>query len=274
MVLPSRFAPVAPELPAHSDDSDEEDPYFLLCGQADKAVADENYEEAAARLLDAMMVKPDSPFNPLLLSNLGMIYSCLGRDSLALETLDEAHRREPALRRAIENRALVLLKMGSDKDAFRDFSDVIEADSVNLEARYYRGLIALYGGNPEIAETDFNMLRRLAPASVETARALSSLYSLTGRDAEAIPYFRSLVEREPSPEYYAGLAGCYLAVGKLSEAGTSLAEGLAAYPEDPELYYYRAWLNRDRYLLDDARADARMAIRLGANPKRVNALFK
>ena len=44
---------------------DEEDPYFLLCGQADKAIADGDYSEAAARLIDAMSVRPDAPENVL-----------------------------------------------------------------------------------------------------------------------------------------------------------------------------------------------------------------
>ena len=56
-------------------DIDEEDPYFILSGQADQAAAEGDYEAAAARLLEAMAVRPDAPENVMLLSNLGMIYS-------------------------------------------------------------------------------------------------------------------------------------------------------------------------------------------------------
>lgn len=49
--------------------------------------------------------------------------------------------------------------------------------------------------------------------------------------------------------------------------------GLKRFGPDPELYYYRAWLNRDRYRLDDAHADAVRAIELGANKSKVDALF-
>ena len=48
---------------------------------------------------------------------------------------------------------------------------------------------------------------------------------------------------------------------------------MAKCPDDPELYYYRAMLNRDRFLLDDARADADRAVSLGLNPARAAALF-
>ena len=49
--------------------------------------------------------------------------------------------------------------------------------------------------------------------------------------------------------------------------------GLKRYSHDPELYYYRAWLNRDRYRLDDARADAAKAVEYGASKAKVDALF-
>lgn len=255
-------------------DNFEEDPYVLLCGQADKAIADGNFEEAAARLIDAMSVKPDSPSNVLLLSNLGMIYSTLDRDSLALATIDEVLRREPKMTAAHSNRARILLKMGRDKEAFDAFGTVIGSDSLNLDARYYHGMMALYTGQLDKAEADFKVLRSLAPETAETAAALSALYSMTGRDREAIPYFKSLISFDPAAEYYAGLAGCYLATGDLSEAGATIADGLKAYPNDPELYYYRAWLNRERLLYDDARADGQKAISLGASPRRVEALFQ
>ena len=115
---------------------DEEDPYYLLCGQADAAIKDGKFDEAAARLIDAMSVRPDSPQNILLLSNLGMVYSYMGRDSLALATLDEALRRAPSMRTVLSNRAHVLLNMGRDSEAMRDFTAVIASDSLNTDARF------------------------------------------------------------------------------------------------------------------------------------------
>lgn len=257
-----------------SKPDDEGDPYFLLCGQADKAIADGEYGEAAARLIDAISLRPESPESILLMSNLGMVYSYMNRDSLALATLDEAHRRAPAMRTVVANRAKVLLKIGRDADAFRDFGSVIAADSLNAESRFYHGTIALYKGDLATAETDFEVLKSVAPESSLTAQALSTLYSLTERDREAIPYFQKLIDTEPAAEYYAGMAGCQLALGRLGDAGSTISEGLKKYPDDPELYYYRARLNRDRYRLDEAHADASRAIKLGLSPAKARELFK
>ena len=69
-------------------DNGDEDPYYLLTEQADKAIAAQDYESAAARLIEAMSIRPDAPENVMLLSNLGMVYSYMDRDSLALETLN------------------------------------------------------------------------------------------------------------------------------------------------------------------------------------------
>ncbi len=259
---------IEPTVPA-----DEEDPYVLLCGQADQAVADGDFDSAAKRLLEAMSLRPDSPQNVLLLSNLGMIYSYMDNDSMAIAVLDEAVRRAPELRTAQSNRGEVLLKLGRDKEAFETFGNVIAADSLNIDARYYHGTIALYTGKLDTAEADFAILKSMMPEAIATARALGMLYSLSGRDREALPYLRKLISLEPAPEYYAALAGSLLALSELSEASGVIAEGIEQYPDDPELYYYRAILNRDRFLLDDARADAARAAALGVNPKRIASIF-
>lgn len=257
-----------------ADDDTDEDPYFILMGEADKAIADGRYEEAAARLVDAMAVEPGNPGNVMLLSNLGMVYSYMDKDSLALVALDEASRRAPRMVTVINNRARIYLKLNRDDDAFNEFSHALEIDTVNLDARYYRGFMSLYKGNLPGAEADFDVLKRKVPNSYITAVALSSLYSMTGRDRQAVPYFEKLLELDPNPEYYAGLAGCYLAMDNLSEASAVINEGLKRYSRDPELYYYRARLNHERFRLDDARADAKKAIEYGASPAKVNAIFE
>lgn len=255
------------------DNLTDENPYFLLMGEAQKAIEEENYEEAAARLIDALNVDPVNPSNLLVKSNLGMVYSCLGRDSLAIATLNEVIDTAPNMTAALVNRGKVELKIQRDDEAFSDFSRVIAIDSLNADARYFHGMIALYGGRLAIAEDDFTTLEKLQPDRLRTFDAMSALYSLSGRDHEAVPYFEKLIDRQPEPEYFASLAGCYLALGELSDASATIADGLKRYPTDPELYYYRAWLNRDRFRLDDARKDAQQALRYGASEQKVKDLF-
>lgn len=254
-------------------DSLEAQPYYILIGEAEEALADDRLTEAAARLREAMQVDPDNPGNVLLLSNLGVIYWRCDEDSLALDVLNEANRRAPSMVTVLLNRGRLLLDMGHNREAFEDFNEVVALDSVNCPARYYRGTMSLYGGRLDMAEKDFDVLKRLKPKALDTAVALSTLYSLSGRDREAIPYFERLVQEDPAPEYFAGLAGCLLSLKEYSRASEVIEGGLNRYSHDPELYYYRAWLNRDRYRLDDARADAAKAVEYGASKTKVDALF-
>ena len=262
--IPGTTAP--PKQPSDND-------YMDLVGEAEKAISVNNYEAAVACIKRAIDLEPDNPSNILLMSNLAMVYSYMDQDTLALITYDETLRQAPNMTTVRNNRALLLAKMGRDNEAFNAFAGVIDTDSLNATARYYHGIMALYSSRLDIAETDFAVLKSVAPDSRHTAVALSSLYSMTQRNLEAIPYFKKLVKDSPDPEFYAGLAGCYLALGRLSEASETIADGLKRYAYDPELYYYRAWLNRDRFRLDEAHDDARKAIALGANAAKVNALF-
>lgn len=257
-----------------SDSVYEEDPYFLLMGEADDAIAERNWPVAAARLCDALAVQPENPANSLVYNNLANVYTYMGYDSLAVKAYSNGLELAPRMLKLLLGRGRTLLSMGRPKEAFNDFTTAIEIDSVALTPRYYRGMMLLYSGNAEGAEADFSVLEKVAPKSFDTAVALGTLYSLTGRDREAIPYLEKALEHDPSPEFFSSLAGCQLALGMLSEASATISDGLAKYPDDPELYYYRAWLNRDRYRRDDARRDADQAIKLGANPMKVNDLFK
>ncbi|MCD8386413.1 MAG: tetratricopeptide repeat protein [Bacteroidales bacterium] len=252
---------------------DEEDPYFILTGEADAAIAAHDYPTAVLRLREAMRMDPDNPSNVLLLSNLGIVYTHLGQDSLALATYDEALAMAPAMTTVRENRALLKLKMGRDRDAYDDFGLVIERDSLSASARYYHGMIALYGGRLSVATQDFAVLQSVSPDSYNTQVAMGTMLSLSGHDREAIPYYKKLVEMEPAPEYYAALAGCYLAIGELSDASHTLGEAFRQCGEDPELYYYRAWLNKESYLMDAAKSDAKRAVELGVDPSKVQRLF-
>lgn len=256
------------------DPAIDENPYYILTGEAEKAIAEEKYDEAAARLIDAMSVEPDNPGNLLLMTNLGLVYSCLDKDSLALATLDEVNRRAPNMTVALVNRGRIKLKNNMNDEAYEDFSKVLSIDSLNADACYFRGLMALYRGNRAIAERDLLTLKNLQPDQNRTLAALGALYSMTGHDLEASKCFEKLIERESAPEYYSGLAGCYIALERFSDASATINEGLKIYGHDPELYYYRAKLNKERFRLDEARADAKLAIKYGASPDKVKEIFK
>lgn len=254
--------------------NEEEDVYFILSGEADKAIADGDYPTAVQRINEAIAIDPDNPMNVMLFSNLGIIHNFLDQDSLAMDAFDKALLIAPSMTVVLVNRGKLSLKTGNDKAAFEDFGKVIERDSTNSEALFYHGIIALYSGQLQIAEKDFMRLEQVAPSNHNTAVALASLYSMTEKNDQAIPYFQKLIAEDPQAEYYAGLAGCYIAIDDLTEASALLNEAMERFRDDPELYMYRAWLNKKRYLSKAARDDAQKAISLGADPIKVQRLIQ
>lgn len=251
----------------------EERPYFLLIDQSEKALAEQDYDSAALRLIEAMSVEPDNELNVALLTNLGLIYYYDNKDSLALQVLDRAIQRQPSLVAAREGRARVLVGMRRDREAYDEYGRILALDSLNTDVRYLRSMMAMYNGYLSTARADLDVLNSVVPLSRKTMLANATLASLTGNETEAISLFRKLIEIEPAPEYYARMAACQIAIDNLGEASETIGEALEKYPHDAELYYYRAILNKKRYLSDEAHKDAKRAIELGADPQRVRAIF-
>lgn len=249
--------------PAERDTSGyDERPYFILIDQSEKALAENDYEAAALRLVEAMGVEPDNPLNVALMSNLGMIYFYDGKDSLALKCLDEVVRRSPGLIAGHENRGQVLAAIGRDKEAYAEYGTVISLDSLNTNSRFYHGMMALYMGDLNTAGDDFAILESVVPLARTTNLAMGTLYALTSREAEAIPYLRKLVDIDPQAEYSSMLAQCYLVTDRLAEASDVLAKAIDRYPSEPQLYLLRARLHRARYEMDAAAADEALARKL------------
>ncbi len=236
--------------------------YYDLVGEADKAIADGNWENAESYLTEAMEMEPQNPTNIMILSNLGIVRFNLGKDSLALANLDEAHRRAPVSVTILDNRAQVLTALGRDKEAYRDYSRIIELDTTLYEPRYMHALLALRMDEPEKTLDDCRALQRMNPDNEHTKIAYGSYYSATEQWEKAIPYYTEILEKNPTAEIYGARAVCYLMLQRLNEASADITSGLELNPENGELYLYRAHLNKMRYLNEDARTDLKKALDL------------
>ncbi|MDE7407252.1 MAG: hypothetical protein K2M76_02425 [Muribaculaceae bacterium] len=258
-------------LTAYAQGSDQ---YFSLMGQADKAIADSNYVKADSLLTEALRLEPANPSNYLIISNLGMVRHYAGRDSMAIASLNMAHDMAPKSVTVLTNRARVLTDIGRLDEALRDYDTALALDSTLIEPRFYRALINLSLGHTSTAEIDVRKLEHEHPSDRFTHLAGAALYSRTARPAEAIACYTRLIHLDDQPEYRAMRAELYLRDGQLQEASDDIAMAMQAVPDDPALYLMRALLNKARFRPDDAQADGRRAIELGADPQVVKALLK
>ncbi len=234
--------------------------YYDLAGDADVAIAEGRWQDAATALEKAMELRPGNPSNILLMSNLGIIYYNLGKDSLSLATLDRAHELAPRSVTVLMNRADVLLSMQREDEAYRDLSTIIAFDSTLVSPLYQHAMLSLRRGDKEQALIDCNRLKEIAPENIETYIANGSYNSAVEQWIDAIPYYTTAIEIQPSAQLYCARAVCYLMLQRLGEASADITSGLELSPDDKELYLYRAYLNKMRYLTDDARRDLLKAL--------------
>lgn len=254
-------------------DQDENSRYMHNVQKAEEAIGKRKWPLAIAYLQEAMQSDPGNPQNIMLLSNMGMLHYYNGDDSLALHTLTEARAMAPASVVILSNRAQVLTGMNRLADALSDYSRIIAMDSTYADAWRERGAIELQLGKLPEAESDITRYRALCPDDSQGKLMQAVLMAATGRPDEAIPLYSGLIEEKPESVYYSARATCHMQNSDLPAAAEDVARGLELDPDDGELYYVRAWLNRMRFRDDDAQADARRAMELGVSPMRVKALF-
>lgn len=254
---------------AHSASYDSEKQF----AEIEKAISVKEWDKADSLIVDAITQSPEDAITPLLMSNLGMIRYYAGKDSLAVATLTHAHSVAPSSVTILANRAKVLTAMGQTAAAIHDYDMIQQLDSTYSDTYLYRGLLLLYSGQFEDALADLQKREALSPRNEDTLIAMASFYTITENYENAISYYSQLIKADPQAEYYAGRAMCALQLDRLVDASEDIADGLELDPDYSELYVCRAILNKKRYCKDDARSDADTAIRLGANPARVNALL-
>lgn len=261
---------VASSLPSDPDRQDTKADTFYMdkVDEADKACAEGKWQEAEQALLSALRAEPANPTNVMLMSNLGIIRFNMGQDSLALETLTDAHAIAPASVTILANRARVLSACGYEEEAYHDYDQILRLDSMEISARLHHCLLALRRHEFRTAKKDYEFMENNFPNELETQIAGATVLSGTGDFSGAIPCYTRILEKRKDPEYYGARAYCYLLTGALQEASDDINTALELAPDDGELYLYRAALNKMRYRPADAEKDARKAVELGVDKAR------
>lgn len=244
-----------------------------LVDQADKAITEQRFADAEKSLVEAIRTAPGDPSNALVMSNLGMVRLYMGQDSAAVATLDRAVALAPAAVAIRSNRARALLATGREAEGVEELERIMEMDTTLAQPYFLRGMLRLHHGLVEQAEADFDRMGRIDPDDPDLDVALATLDDAIGKWEQAVIHYNRAILRDPDPAYYAGRARCQLMLSRFTEAGADIEEALKMTPDDAELFLLRALLSKAQYRPDDAEADGRRAIDLGADPRRVRKLL-
>lgn len=236
--------------------------YIELMGQADKYIAESEWQMAEETLREALELEPDCPTNVMLYSNLGVVLYNQGRDEESIEALDQAHRLAPRSINILSLRARIHRSLGHNAAAMSDYEDMILLDSTLVQPRQDHALLAIEMGKSRWAVKDCKALEAMGTGNIDAMTACGNIYATLKRWREATEYYTNAILVKPSADLYASRALTYLMTNKLTEASADISSGLELEPENPRLFYYRAHLNKSRYLKDDARSDMKRAVEL------------
>ncbi len=240
-----------------------------LMDEAANAQDKGDWRLAEAKYKEIVSNYPTNEHIPWILSNIAIMQSYQGNDSLALATLDEAYKQQPRSITILENRALLRNNTGNEKGAFEDFGRILEIDSMQWQARYYHGMIALNRHDTLTAEQDFLRVAKEMPETEAAHIGMAALHTAKKDYIAAIKEYDWLLSKAQESDFFVNRAACLLMLDRLDEAAADIADGMRIDPNDGELYLLRASLNKKRYLLDEAKADGNTAIKLGVSPNRV-----
>jgi tetratricopeptide (TPR) repeat protein len=190
----------------------------------------EDYSSALAIWSDTVA---KSPGNARAQNQLGFELLKTGRNSEALQPLEEAVRLEPADAEAHRNLGVVLDKMGRAIEAVGQYKEALRIKPDYADAHNSLGnVLARQGRIPE-AIGHYEEALRLNPRNAFTHNNLGLAFARTERMAEAIGQFREAVRIKPDyADAHHNLGNALANLGQVPEAIGQLEEALRFNPHD------------------------------------------
>lgn len=232
------------------------------------------WKEAEQYLVKALKAEPGNPSNALLLSNLGVVRTELGRFNEALTCFEAGLGITPNSTVILTNRARTYMHIDRYDDAIADLTQALSIDSTLSKPRKLRGYIHLDRGDIKNAEKDFQILHKAFPDSVAYTEALAYCALEQDNIQEAERLFTLTIEKEESEDAYLMRAITRIRGDKLSEAADDIRLGMILNKRSGNLYFLRGWLNRLLYRNEESIADFRLAETYGAKPAAIARFMK
>ncbi|MDD5758577.1 MAG: tetratricopeptide repeat protein [Desulfobulbaceae bacterium] len=174
-----------------------------------------HFAEAVQPIMEALRLTPDRQQDPELYTNLGRIFSQLGRFQKAIDAYQQVVVMSPNDALAQYNLGNAFIRVNDLEKAEFSFQKAITLDPAFIPAKGNLGMILMKKGDYAGAEAQFQSIRTLAPGVASSHAMLADLRVEQGRFAEAIPLYREAVRIDPGAQ-------------NISER---LAAILAAHPE-------------------------------------------
>lgn len=257
----------------HCLDAENIVPYSERTDSAYIYISRNKWEDAERVIKDALRIEPANPGNCMLISNLGVIQSNLGKYDEAIESFDIALTSAPNSSAILENRADALIKAGRTSEAYSDLDKALTLAPEISRIRKLHGYLALSLRDISIAEKDFEILINTHPDDLDAICGLAECKDLKGNIDKAIELYSDAIKLKPDADKYFSRAWLYIRANNFINAENDIREALKLEPRDGNIYLLRAYLNHLRYRTEDARLDKKLALEYGVDPQLLSLLF-
>jgi tetratricopeptide (TPR) repeat protein len=220
---------------------------YIYDGNA--AVLAHDYDSAIATFRKALsLANPKSSQAGEIRLRIGETYRQNGELDRSITTLQEARELAPDNVTLLCTLALALDGAGRVPEAQEAYEDVLRRDpdqGVALNNLAY--LLSEHGGDLDKALAYAQRAQTLLPGRFEVSDTLGWIYLKKGQPAEAVPVFRDLVQKSPSPPTYRyHLAMALQKTGDPVSAARELKEALQHNPSKTEEHEIRELLQNLR----------------------------
>ena len=239
--------------------------YEAYLDSADNYIRLERWHDAAEATRHALRLKPGSPLNSRLFSNLGICLMHEGDYKSAIEAFDLALVRMPADAPLLASRASANVLDGNREAALVDVDKALSIDSLNSDALRIRGQLMLMKRRFPEAERDFSLLCKVDSTEVWGPAGLAECRINDGNYVEAYTLLDRAIALSDSPELRISLVQAQIEANRLDLAEESIREALKLYPRVGEFYLFRAVIHKKFYQNTEAELDKKIAKEYGAD---------
>ena len=244
--------------------------YLELADSADYFISRENWPRAEEKILEALRLEPANFSNSMLLSNLGMVQTRMGKYREALKSLSLGLNIAPSSCVLLNNRAHTFLLLDSVAPAVRDIDLSLKLDSVQEWPLQTRAFLYLYDNDTKSASLMLHQLKSLFPHNQSATAGFGAIAEKEGRTKDALKFYeQALKERPDDDETRESYILLLIRTDDYSGARKVIREGIEINEENPMFYLLRGYLHRLNHRLDEAKADKSIAIGKGLDPKVV-----
>lgn len=238
--------------------------YIELADSADFYIANENWNKAEEKIIEALRLEPANFTNSLLLANLGLVQAGKGEFKKSIESLTLGLNIAPSSTVLLNNRAHTYLLIDSVASAKKDLDKSLEIDSIQEWPLQTRGFIYLQENNIPKALELFESLKENFPANKSVFTGLATIAELQENFNEAAGYYKKVLELNPGDDdSRAAYILMLINTDKYSEARSEIREALSVNPENPIFYLLRGYLHNLNFRMDEAQADKKIALSKG-----------